>query len=76
MADKMNQRDRIMRHLQDFGGITHAEAMQEYGIQRLAARVIELRRKGVPIVTELVDGKNRYGEPTRYAVYRLAEVAQ
>ena len=76
MADKMNQRDRIMRHLQDFGGITHAEAMQEYGIQRLAARVSDLRCKGVPIVTELVEGRNRYGEPTRYAVYRLAEVAQ
>lgn len=76
MADKMNQRDRIMRHLRDFGGITHAEAMQEYGIQRLAARVNELRRNGVPIVTEPVDGKNRYGEPTRYAVYRLAEVLQ
>ena len=43
MADKMNQRDRIMRHL---------------------------------LVTELVDGRSRYGEPTRYAVYRLAEVEQ
>lgn len=67
----MTQADRILRHLEDFGSITQAEAYSEYGIMRLASRIDELRQKGVPIVTECVRGKNRYGEPTRYGRYRM-----
>lgn len=67
----MTQSERILRHLEDYQTITSAEAMQEYGIMRLASRVNDLRREGVPIVTEVVTGKNRYGEPTRWARYRM-----
>lgn len=28
----MNQRERILRHMRDYGGITQAEAFTEYGI--------------------------------------------
>ena len=70
------QCEKILRHLNDFGSITSLEAMQEYGIMRLASRINDLRRGGVMIVSETATGKNRYGETTRYAVYRLAEVAQ
>lgn len=70
------QCDRILRHLKDYGSITAQEAIQEYGIMRLASRINDLRRGGVLIVSETATGKNRYGETTRYAVYRLAEVAQ
>lgn len=70
------QCDRILRHLKDYGSITAQEAIQEYGIMRLASRINDLRRGGVMIVSETATGKNRYGETTRYAVYRLAEVAQ
>lgn len=70
------QCDRILRHLKDYGSITAQEAIQEYGIMRLASRINDLRRCGVMIVSETATGKNRYGETTRYAVYRLAEVAQ
>lgn len=69
-----NQCERILRHLKDFGSITAQEAMQEYGVARLAARISDLREDGVAIVSETVTGRNRYGEPTHYAVYRLAEV--
>ena len=65
------QKERILRHLNDFGSITSAEAMQDYGIMRLASRVDELRKAGHPIITEVVTGKNRYGEPTRWARYRM-----
>lgn len=37
------QKERILQHLTDFGSITSAEAMQDYGIMRLASRVDELR---------------------------------
>jgi hypothetical protein len=60
-----------LQHLTDFGSITSAEAMQDYGIMRLASRVDELRKAGHPIITEVVTGKNRYGEPTRWARYRM-----
>ena len=67
----MTQGERILRHLEDFGSITSAEAMADYGIMRLASRVNDLRREGHPIITEVVTGKNRYGEPTRWARYRM-----
>lgn len=70
------QCDRILRHLKDYGSITSMEAMQEYGIMRLASRINDLRRSGVAIQSETVTGKNRYGETTHYAVYKIAEVAQ
>ena len=69
----ITQCDRIVRHLQDYGSITAVEAMYEYGIQRLAARVADLREQGVTITSEMVTGKNRYGETTHYSVYRLAK---
>ena len=67
------QCDRILRHLKDYGSITSMEAMQEYGIMRLASRINDLRRSGVAIQSETVTGKNRYGETIHYAIYRLAQ---
>lgn len=67
----MTQCDRILRHLQDFGSITALEAMQEYGIMRLASRIADLKQMGVPIRKEIIGGKNRYGEATSYARYSL-----
>lgn len=67
------QCEKILRHLKDFGSITAMEAMQEYGCMRLAARISDLRANGVAIVSETVAGKNRYGETTHFAIYRLAE---
>lgn len=66
----MTQCERILRHLDDYGSITQGEAMQEYGIYRLASRINDLRRNGCLIVTEMVSGRNRYGETTHYARYR------
>lgn len=65
------QKERILRHLNDFGEIDSMTAMHDYGIMRLASRVDELRKAGHPIITEVVTGKNRYGEPTRWARYRM-----
>ena len=67
----MTQCERIQRHLEDYGSITSLEAMQEYGIMRLASRISDLKRLGIPIKKEMVSGKNRYGESTTYARYTL-----
>lgn len=69
----LTQCEKIIRHMQDFGSITSLTAMQEYGIMRLASRITDLRKMGFPIIAETETGKNRYGETTRYSVYRLKE---
>lgn len=69
----MNQTEMILRHMEKSGSITPLEAMQEYGIMRLGARIWDLRHAGHGITSELVTGQNRYGETTRYAKYTLEE---
>lgn len=71
----MKQNERILRHLQDYGSITSLEAMREYGIMRLASRISDLKKSGVPIRREMVSGKNRYGEQTSYARYSIDQGA-
>jgi hypothetical protein len=66
----MTQREKILRHLQQFGSITPVEAIREYGIYRLAARISELAEE-YPIEATLVKGVNRFGDQVRYSRYRL-----
>ena len=61
----------VLQHMKTYGSINPDEAKEQYGCMRLAARIKDLRNKGVDIETEMVTGKNRYGGNTRYAVYRL-----
>ena len=68
---KMTQCERIIRHLIDYGSITSREAMLEYGIYRLASRISDLKKLGYLFDITFETCKNRYGEPTHFAVYRL-----
>lgn len=70
---KLTQNEQILRHLQDIGTITPLQALGEYGIMRLASRVSDLRRQGYPIEKRMVRSRNRYGEPVRYAEYRMGD---
>lgn len=72
----MTQCEKILRHIEDFGSITSLEAMQEYGIMRLASRISDLKKAGIPIQKETVSGKNRYGESTSYARYSIKEAGE
>ena len=67
----MTQTERILRHLQDYGEIDPMEAIRSYGIMRLGARIWDLKRDGYPIETKIKTGKNRHGEDTHWAVYKL-----
>lgn len=69
----MNQCQLILHHLKTYGSISPLEAISEYGIQRLAARISNLRDMGYIIESEIKTGKNRYGKPVHFAVYRLKE---
>lgn len=70
---KLSQCDIVLRHLQAFGSLTSLEAVNEYGILRLASRINDLKRMGYNITSTTEAGKNRFGEKTHYSVYRLED---
>lgn len=69
----MKQTERILQYMRDFGSITQLEAMQDLGCMRLGARIFDLKREGYEIKKETETSKNRYGEDTSYARYRLVD---
>lgn len=69
----MSQCERILRHMEDYGEISQLVALREYGIMRLASRISDLRKAGFTIEKNYRTGKNKYGEPTKWAVYNLKE---
>ena len=71
MSDK--QVDRIYQYMKDFGSITQLDAIRDLGVMRLASRISDMRRDGIGIIREMETGKNRYGEDTHYARYRLED---
>ena len=68
----MTQCERILKYIDDFGSINNAQAFMDIGVARLASRIHDLKRRGEQIIAETVYTKNRYGEPTHYAVYKRA----
>lgn len=71
--DKLTQKERVLRHLQTFGKITPIQALQEYGIMRLASRISDLKKEGYEFKKSYKKHINRFGESTHYAVYELKE---
>ena len=69
----MTQADQIRTHLERYGSITQLEAMREYGIMRLGARIYDLKKSGLLIESKTETTKNRYGKPVSYARYTLHE---
>ena len=69
----MTQCEQIIRHMEECGTITSWEAMQEYGVMRLASRISDLKKAGIPIHRGKVSQKNRYGETVTFARYSIAE---
>ena len=69
----MTQCEQVIRHMEESGSITSLEAMQEYGIMRLASRINDLKKSGVPIHREIVSRKNRFGEMVTFARYSILE---
>lgn len=67
----MTQIEKVLRHMQEFGSISSWEAITEYNITRLGARIYELKKLGYSIISERQSTKNRFGENVSYAVYRL-----
>lgn len=69
----MTQCDAILDYIKTHGEITQLDALREIGCMRLASRVNDLRRQGIPIITTQKSRKNGKGETKRFAAYRLGE---
>lgn len=67
----MTQCEQVIRHMEESGSITSLEAMQEYGIMRLASRITDLKKAGIPIHRDMVSQKNRYGETVTFARFSI-----
>ena len=69
---KVTQSQRVLEYIAEFGSITQLEAMKDLGVMRLASRISDLKRNGVPIQSEVEPVKNRYGETSYIKRYSLA----
>lgn len=65
----MNQYDRIMQYMKDFGSISPMEAFRDLGITKLATRISELKSDGIEFDQRMESAKNRYGDKVRYMWY-------
>ena len=65
------QSRRIVDYINANVSVSTMQAIVDLGIINPAARVQELRAAGVDIVTTMQDGRNRFGERCRYAVYTI-----
>lgn len=75
------QNKMVLQYLKDYGSITPHDALREFGILRLSARIHELRNseelkaQGLRIGSEREKSKNRYGSNVIYSRYFLVKGA-
>lgn len=67
----MSQKEWVLNYLRNHGDLTPLEALGQFGIYRLAARVWELKNDGYNIECEVKHDHNGKA----YASYRLIEEA-
>lgn len=66
----MNQKDKVLRHIQNKGYITSWEAITKYRITRLSAKVFDLKQDGIEIKTKIfVNPETK----TNYGVYYIQD---
>ena len=66
-----SQTDAVLWHLQNNGTITSWQAIKEYGITRLADKILTLRKRGYDISSEPLKKKTRFGSTTTVSMYLL-----
>lgn len=67
---KMTQCEIVLWHLENEGTLTRAQAMSEYGIVELPARICELKKLGYNITSTKGTSHNRFGT-VHYNIYSL-----
>lgn len=69
----MNQKERVLDYMKKFGGITEREASRKIAVDRLGARIYDLKEEEYEIVSEWITSKNRYGQKVRFKKYMLKQ---
>ena len=67
------QRLKLLDHLKQGLPITQHTALVGYGIARLSARILDLKKAGWDIDRRLVQAQNREGKVVRVAEYVLVQ---
>ena len=62
---------RLLDYLKNFKSITSLDAIKDLGNTRLSATIYELRKDGYNIISEDLTVKNRWGNNTTIAKYKL-----
>lgn len=68
----MSQKDKVLQYIKVNGSISSMQAFYHLGVTRLAARIADLRKRGVGIESKTVSGKAKDGTPIHYSVYSLS----
>ena len=76
LISKPHQRARLYKYMTENGGITTMQAIMDLGIINPAARVMELKSKGINVKTTIKHGINRYGQPCHFAYYSIVGGAE
>lgn len=67
----MNQKQRILKFLEENKTITTLESVMELGITDPQHYIMELRNEGYKITDKWINGTNRVGKKIKYKRYRL-----
>lgn len=68
---KTNKTEKVLNHLKENGAITSLEAIELYGVTRLAAIIFTLRKRGLNIDTIDIPFTDRFGAKSHYGKYVL-----
>lgn len=63
------QEKRVLDFIEQNGSITLLQAIKSIGVLSLSSRISSLRKQGYPIVSEMVEVKNKYEETCRVKRY-------
>lgn len=66
-----SQLDQILAALENGDSLTALDALEAYGCSRLASRITDLKRRGYPVASRMVQRRNRYGRLCRVAEYYM-----
>jgi hypothetical protein len=67
----MTQVERLINHFKTHSSIDPLQALREYGIFRLAARIKDIKKAGYTINTVRQIVRNQFGEDCRVACYEI-----
>lgn len=65
------QEERIFNYMRVHGSINPLEAWVHCGVYRLASRICDLKRHGIPVKSVWINERNKFGEKVKIKRYML-----